>query len=189
MSHVFHNSTAPEIKVGQVVPPWLGCMKKKFFTLFITALLLGCAPVSPLKSGTDLLGKPVCLTDCQEIPGAIEKFKVTHDLLTEEDEIDYLFYRIRSSPNKFIRNGTEADSMAAAEFLRRKIRWYERRFGEKITTDEDFVSKVMKGSTATGKPYEIILPGGTKHNAQYVMQNELNFLKTRSIDKHPGPKS
>ncbi len=151
-------------------------MNQTIFILLIIALFSGCAPTSPLKSGVDSLGNPVCLTDCREIPVAVEKFKRTHDLLTEENEIDYLFYRIRSSHDRFIRNGLEVDSPAAAEFLRWKIGWYEKHFGEKIDSDEDFVSKVMRGSERTGKPYILITQDGSKHNAQFVMQNELNYL-------------
>jgi len=151
-------------------------MKQKIFIFSIFVFLLGCASAVQLKNGVDASGSPVCLTDCKEIPATLEKFKKTHDLTTEEDEIDYLFYRIRSSHYKFIRNGLEVDSAAAAEFLRWKIGWYEKHFNEKIDSDEDFVSKVLRGSEKTGKPYLLIPPDGTRHNAQFVMQNELNYL-------------
>jgi hypothetical protein len=135
----------------------------------------GCAS-SQLNRGADSVGNSICLTDCKDIPAAIEKFKKTHDLETERDEIDYLFYRIRSSNKKFDRNGTIYDGPSAAQFLRWKIAWYKNRHHEMITTDEDFVSKIFRGSEKTGSPYYILMENGKKYNAQLVMQNELNYL-------------
>ncbi len=138
-------------------------------------MISGCA-YPQLKQGIDLVGNPVCLTDCRDIPTAIEKFIKTHDLETEQDEIEYLIYRIQSSNKKFDRNGTIYDPPAAAQFLRWKIGWYQNRHHEKINTDEDFVSKVLRGSEKTGKPYSIIMEDGSRYNAQAVMQSELNYL-------------
>src|SRR3989338_7206679 len=109
-------------------------MNQKIFILLIVALVSGCSSTSQLKNGVDSSGSPVCLTDCSEIPLAVEKYMATHDLITERDEIDYLLYRIQSSHRRFIRNGMESDGTAASQFLRWKIGWYERRYHEKIYT-------------------------------------------------------
>ena len=164
-------------------------MNSKSFIFFILIIAMtGCASTAiPLGNGTDLSGHPVCLTSCDQIPAVIEKYKIGHDLDTEESEIDYLFYRIRSSNVKFIRNGLEANGSSASEFLRWKIGWYEKAFGEKINTDENFVGKVLSGSQKTGKPYVIVLEDGTKHNMQPIMRNELNYLN--SINSQPHSKS
>ena len=117
------------------------------------------------------------MSDCSQIPSQIEKYMRTYRLATEEDEIDYLIYRISSSTNKFIRNGFETDSATAAEFLRWKLMRYQTHHDDKIDDDEEFVVKIMKGSEKTGQPYLVILPDGTKHNLQSIMKNELNNLE------------
>jgi len=147
-------------------------MNQTIFAVSAIFLFSSCASVVGLKKGVDELGNPVCLTDCNEIPSVIENYIRTHDIITEEDEIDYLLYRIRTSRKKFIRNGTETDGLSAAQFLRWKIGWYERRFNSKIETDEDFILKILRGSEKSGMPYEIIMPNGAKHNVQHVMLNE-----------------
>ena len=153
-------------------------MFKSCFLIILALFISGCASAgSTLGRGVDSIGQPVCLTDCKQIPSQIEKYMKTHDLITEEDEIDYLMYRIRSSNDKFVRNGFEADSVSAVDFLRWKIRWYESHYSDKIDDDEELVTKVMKGSEKTGKPYTIILQDGSKHNLQFVMQNEINNLE------------
>ena len=156
----------------------------KTFSLLLTLLLAisGCATSGPtLQSGIDPAGNPICLTDCKEIPSAIDAYLKNHDLITEEDEIDYLFYRIRTSQRRFIRNGEEHDGGSAAQFLRWKIERHKQKFDDPIKTDEDFVLKILEGSKTTGKPYEVIMPDGTKHNLQFVMVNELNYL-----ERHEG---
>ena len=146
----------------------------RILMLFVV-IFSGCASTS-LKNGTNAGVDTVCLTDCNDIPNAIEQFTKTHTLRTERDELDYLFYRIRTSRRKFIRNGMEVESTAAAQFLRWKLGWYKRVYHEAILTDEDFVSRILKGSEKTGRPYEIVMPDGHRYNAQGIMQNELNYL-------------
>lgn len=155
-------------------------------TCSILITISGCA-YTQLNQGIDSAGNPICLTDCREIPTVIEKFKKIHDLETEQDEIDYLFYRITRSNKKFDRNGTIYDPFAAAQFLRWKIGWYQNRYHEKISSDEDLVLKIFRGSEKTGKPYFIIMEDGSKYNAQLVMQNELNYLNSfNRINIHNG---
>ena len=166
-------------------------MFKSYFLIILALMTSGCiSSGSTLGNGTNSIGQPVCLSDCGQIPSVIEKYMKTHGLTTEEDEIDYLMYRIRFSNDKFIRNGLEVDSSSAADFLRWKIGWYEDRYKEKVITDEDFVYKITKGSEKTGKPYVIILPDGSKHNMQFIMQNELNRLEAYQGEtpEIPNPK-
>ncbi len=153
-------------------------MFKSRFLILLALIISGCASTgSTFEAGLDSGGQPVCLTDCAQIPSAIAKYTKAHDLTTEEDEIDYLFYRIRFSNDKFIRNGLEVDSASAADYLRWKMGWFEKHHGKKIDDDEKLVAWVMKGSETTGKPYVVILPDGSKHNMQFIMQNELNNLE------------
>jgi hypothetical protein len=174
------------MKIG-FIPMRMWNMRYKL-SVCISVMLIaisGCANAK-LNQGIDPVGNPVCLTDCKEIPIAIEKFKKIHSLKSERDELEYLFYRIRSSNEKFDRNGTIYDALAAFRFLRWKIAWYQNRYHERISTDEDFVSKVLRGSEKTGKPYSIIMENGKKYNAQFVMQNELRYLNTFNVNSQNG---
>ncbi|HTL48352.1 MAG TPA: DUF5329 family protein [Verrucomicrobiae bacterium] len=121
-----------------------------------------------------------CLTACDQIPAAVQAFQKIHSLKTEEDEIDYLLYRIRQVNAQFFRNGVTYNGADSAKFLRWKIGWYYKTHHVKIETDEDFVKKVLQGSEKTGKPYQIIMPDGSRHNAQLVMANEMNALNARA---------
>ena len=131
-----------------------------------------------LGNGMDAGGVPLCLTDCKQIPEQLDHYVKDHPIVTEQDEINYFFYRMRVSKNKFIRNGQEVDAADAADYLKWKIKRYEYKHKDKIVTDEDFIYKVMKGSEQTGKPYVVVLQDGSKHNAQKIMLNELNYLES-----------
>ena len=130
-----------------------------------------------LMNGVSGDGRPVFLSEPSEISRAIKKFKLMRDLTTEEGKIDYILSRVRSSQLKFIRNGMETDGDAAAQFMRWKIGWYEDKYKTKIKTPHDFISNITKGSEKTGKPYVLILPDGSQHNAQSILQNEENKLE------------
>ena|SRR3990167_897372 len=144
--------------------------------------LFALASCTTYSSGNGIApdGRPVCLTDCEGIPAAIEAFKQSHTLGSERDEIDYLLYRIRSSDAKLYRNGSTYNGSDAARFLRWKLGWWYKTYHEVIDTDEDFVAKVLSGSKKSGEPYQIIFPDGSRHNAQAIMQNELNVLNSQS---------
>ena len=77
----------------------------------------------------------------------------------------------------------ETDSVAAAKFIRWKIGWYEDHYHTKITTLNDFISHVTKGSEKTGKPYTLLFPDGSRHNVQFILQNEADKLKESLASK------
>ncbi len=145
--------------------------------LLILSFFFSFSAEAKLINGFTAEGAPVYLSDAPEIPKAVKKFQLTRELTTEEGKIDYILSRIRSSKIRFIRNGQETDGDAASQFIRWKIGWYEDHYHTKIKTLRDFVSKVTKGSEKTGKPYIIILPDGSRHNAQDVIQNEADKLE------------
>ena len=150
---------------------------KPLLLVVLMLFVFSFAAEAALMNGFAPDGTPVYLSDPSEIPRAIKKFEIRGDLTTEEGKIDYIISRIRTSQFKFIRNGTETQGDAAATFIRWKIGWYENHYHTKVTTLHDFVSEVLKGSEKTGKPYEIVLPDGTHHNAQIIFQNEANKLE------------
>ena len=152
-------------------------MSQKLFLWLTVGLLSGFVFIPVLKADSDPQATAVCLTNCKEIPSIIEKYMLTHDIITEEDEIDFLFYRIRSSQIRFIRNGEEFDGAAAAQFLRWKMERYQQKHDDPIKTDEDFVVKILSGSKMSGKPYEVVMQDGQKFNLQRIMFNELNCLE------------
>jgi hypothetical protein len=103
--------------------------------------------------------------------------EITRDLTTEEGKIDYLLERIRGSKLIFVRNKVEYVGPAAASFLHWKLdRWRSRHYA-KITTAQEFVNLITRGSKVSGEPYSAILKDGTRHDLQNVLQNELDALE------------
>ena len=152
-------------------------MKCRIFLLFLV-LFVGCAsePVV-LLNGRTAAGDLVCLDDQSEIPAIVQKFYATRDLTTEEGKIDYLIERVINSKLTFIRNRVEYTGPSAAGFLRWKLGRMEKRHNVVIKTAQDFVSQVVSGSRMSGEPYEVVLSDGSRHNLQYVLQNELDQLE------------
>ncbi|MBI4394771.1 MAG: DUF5329 family protein [Candidatus Omnitrophica bacterium] len=153
--------------------------------IFLVLLLLfyGCAAQKPqpsvaLLDGISKEGAPICLSESSGIPKIVRKFFQVRDLTTEEGKIDYLIERVRTSRVTFYRNKVEYNAQASAEFLRWKMNRWKTRYHTKIDTAQDFVTKIVAGSKMSGKPYEVILSDGSRHNFQSVMQNELNALET-----------
>lgn len=152
---------------------------KNVITLFTFNIFLGiCLSASSFSRGMTNQSTPAYLSDKARILSAIQKFYATRDLTTEEGKIDYLLERIRNSKLAFIRNGMQTSGSDAAAFMRWKIGWYENRYHVKIKTAQDFVSLVTSGSKKTGKPYTIILGDGSRHNAQIIIQSELDALES-----------
>jgi len=152
-------------------------MKPKFLYFVLLIVLSGCASNQPtaLLTGHTLEGALICLDSRDNIPAVVRKFFNSRDLTTEEGKIDYLIERVRAAHLTFIRNRVEYDSASAATFLRWKLnRWKKK--GTKIETAQDFVSIISSGSTMSGRPYSIILPDGSRHNLQPILQNELDAL-------------
>ena len=153
-------------------------MKREWFLVFLL-FCFGCASQEvPLLSGFTQEGTPVCLADRGDIPAIVQKFYKTRDLTTEEGKIDYLLERLRSSKLVFFRNRVEYNGASAAEFLRWKLDRFRARYHMKIETAQDFVSQIASGSKTSGQPYAVVLSDGSRHNLQYVLQNELNALES-----------
>jgi hypothetical protein len=151
------------------------------YVLIIFLFFAGCASTknSPvvLLSGVSKEGAPICLDERSGIPAAVQKFYSQRDLTTEEGKIDYLLERIRGSKLIFVRNKVEYVGPAAASFLHWKLdRWRSRHYA-KITTAQEFVNLITRGSKVSGEPYSAILKDGTRHDLQNVLQNELDALE------------
>lgn len=151
------------------------------FLVVLLLLLQGAAGASSFDDAMDAGGERVCLTDCDEIQAAMDKFSETRSLKSEKDELEFMLYRIRSSGLRFDRNGQVYDSKDATSFLRWKIGWYASKHHEMIKTDEDFVEKILKGSEKTGEPYSLIMKDGKRYNAQSVMKHELNMFNENRL--------
>ncbi len=150
---------------------------KKFLFAILFISLIGCASQgSALLDGKTLEGAPICLDNRDNIPAVVKKFFNTRDLTTEEGKIDYLLDRMRSSRLTFIRNGVEYASDDSASFMRWKLNRVRSKTGG-VKTAQEFVSTIASGSKTSGKPYAIILPDGSRHNLQNILQNELDALE------------
>ena len=146
------------------------------YSVFLGILISGCATSNPLRNGKDTLGNPVCLTDCSDIPAAIDKYRAVYDLDYGEGRTDYLLTRVRVARGKFVRNGESFTSTEAIEYLRWKIEHHGKTYGESLIIDRAYVNDVLKGSKSTGQPYEIVFEDGTRHNAKNIVLNELDAL-------------
>lgn len=154
-------------------------MKFKLFLFLVLFFWLGCAsqPVVLLNGYTGS-GNLVCLDDQANIPEFVQKFYETRDLTTEEGKIDYLIERVKRSKMTFIRNRVEYTGPQSASFLRWKLGRMEKRHRVKVETARDFVAEVASGSRVSGEPYVVVLPDGTHHNFQSLLENELVQLET-----------
>src|SRR5690348_12259160 len=70
-------------------------------------------------------------------------------------EVDHLIAYVDQSGCAFIRNGSPADSHAAAAHLRQKYRFANGR----VKTAEQFIENIATGSSMTGRPYLVDCPG------------------------------
>ena len=156
----------------------LNTMKQTWLLAFFL-LCVGCASKQvPLLSGFTSEGAPVCLTGQAGIPEAVQKFYLVRDLTAEETKIDYLLERLRTSNLTLIRNRVEYTGTEAAQFLRWKLDRFRTRHHMKIETAQDFISQITSGSKMSGEPYAVVLTDGSRHNLQYILQNELDALES-----------
>lgn len=79
----------------------------------------------------------------------------------EKMRIDGLLARIEASGVTFMRNGSTYDASEAAAHLRMK--W--EKAGARIRTAEEFIDKLASRSYLSGRPYEVVLPGGRRLEA------------------------
>jgi len=154
-------------------------MFNRFFiySVLLGVLVSGCAITQPLLSGKDISGNLVCLTDCSDIPGAIEKFRVVYDLEGKEGQTDYLLTRVQATWGKFVRNGEVFTSLETLQYIRWKMADHKKTHNEGLIVDRAFINDVLKGSTTTGLPYEFVLKDGSRHDVKFIMLNELDALE------------
>ena len=150
--------------------------KYLIYSVLLGFLISGCATTNPLLKGKDASGNIVCLTDCRDIPAAIDKYRAVYDLDYGEGRTDYLLTRVRVARGKFVRNGETFTPTEAIEYLRWKIGDHEKTYGESLIIDREYVNENLKGSKSTGQPYEIVFENGTRHNAKDIIINELDAL-------------
>jgi hypothetical protein len=99
---------------------------------------------------------------------------------TEKQKIEALIKHIAGLKDAvFIRNDREYDAEAAATFLRRKWEAEEKQ----VKTARDFVEKVARASSTSGKPYRIRLKDGTEKKSGDYLLDQLKKLEKRAGDK------
>lgn len=98
----------------------------------------------------------------------------------EQARIEYLIARVELLRDaQFIRNGTTYDAHAAADHMRRKLRFA----GERVKSAEDFIRYCASASSVTGRAYEIRLGDGRTLTAAAFLSAQLaQFDRT-----HPAP--
>ena len=146
----------------------------------VTALL-GCATQKPplLLSGTDSgAGAFVCLEDKAKIPAFFTRFFKGRDRTSEEEKIEYLLERVRTSPLSFYRNREKFNGQDASEFLRWKLGRMPTRYHVVIKTADEFIEKVASYSRASGNPYVVEIPNVGTYPLHQVLRNELDVLNT-----------
>jgi hypothetical protein len=153
-------------------------------SLFLSAFSTGGRDASPgsLSSEIYFLDSPA------EHSRRLERFIKKNIQLTEEEKIRYLLHAIGTSKATFIRNGLEYKSGRAVFWLRRKMMLAKKRHTP-VLTAQDFVQNIARRSESSGKPYELILPCGTRVAAYDVFRHELEALEkafTATRPAHPG---
>lgn len=79
----------------------------------------------------------------------------------DRPRIERLLKAVESSQTIFVRNGTEYTAVDAAKHLRYK--WGKA--GKQIRSAEEFVDILGSRSSASGKPYQVILKNGRRMDA------------------------
>jgi hypothetical protein len=91
-------------------------------------------------------------------------------------EVDHLIAYVDQSGCAFIRNGSPADSHAAAAHLRQKQRFANGR----VKTAEQFIEHIASGSSMSGKPYLVECPGETAQESGPWLSKELQHFRAES---------
>lgn len=79
----------------------------------------------------------------------------------EQEKIDWLLARIRSSDAVFLRNGSEYDGEKAASHLKTKLFFA----GKRVQTAREFIAGVATRSEESGEPYRIRPKGAASASA------------------------
>jgi len=95
---------------------------------------------------------------------------------SEKEKIECLIHAVEGLKGaKFIRNGSEYDSAAAAKFLRRK--WEAH--AKSIVTARDFIDKAASSSSTSGQPYLIQFKDGKPVKCGEYLSEELKRLESQ----------
>jgi hypothetical protein len=103
------------------------------------------------------------------------RFRITvgEPPVSGDDQIEQLIQALsRLEGAVFIRNGKEHTVEEAVEHMRGKWKWKR----DEIHTAEDFIRVAATGSSTTGKPYEILLPDGTRIPSAVWLTEQLDAL-------------
>jgi len=95
--------------------------------------------------------------------------------MTMEGQIDYLLTRMISTEHELFRNKIHYTPRQGTEFLRWKLG--RPQYKPNIHSARDFVHMISSGSVTSGKPYEVILEDGSRHNLEAIFSNELALLE------------
>ncbi|MEO7851057.1 MAG: DUF5329 family protein [Rubrivivax sp.] len=107
---------------------------------------------------------------------ALYALAVAHPDAQERARIDRLIQAVgKRSDIKFIRNGSEHDSVEAAEFLQGKLKWRI----SKVTTVQDFIDQIGTRSTTSGEIYQVQLADGKKMPSAEFLRQELARIEQR----------
>ncbi len=98
-----------------------------------------------------------------------------HAASDETARIDALLAAVRASNVTFIRNEKAHTVAAAADHL--KMKW--ERAGDRVRTAEEFIDKVGSRSSTSGKPYEVVLPDGTRRETGPWLRELLDTVDAR----------
>ena len=94
----------------------------------------------------------------------------------ENQKIDYLISAIeRLNDAKFVRNGTGYDAKAAADHLRRKLKYA----GSRVKSADDFIRYCASTSSVSGKPYEIRFADGRVETSEAFLRQKLAEFATQ----------
>lgn len=92
----------------------------------------------------------------------------------ERAKIEYLISSVNDLKDaRFIRNGSEYDTAAAANHLRRKLK----AAGDKISTAEQFIAYCASKSSLSGEPYTIKMADGVVVQSGTYFRNKLNTFR------------
>ena len=157
-------------------------MRRWLILMTAAAVVLpGCKTVS--SSATQILlntqntpREILFLDDAAAHSARLERFLITRPQLSEAEKIQFLLESIRTSPYRFMRNGSDYKGEECMHWLRWKMghRQYAR---NPIRTAADFVTRVADRSLATGQFYQAVLPDGRRVPLQDIMQSELTALE------------
>ncbi len=143
-------------------------------------LIAGCVSggpktSSPILDGSDEAGNPVYFSGTQaQIIETLENYSKTYDISTLEGQIDYLLFRLQTTPYRLERNGAGHTPQEGAQFFRWKMK--RPKFEGRVNSVQDFVTVICSGSMASGEPYVATLADGSRHNMGAIFQNELDLL-------------